>query len=53
MKCPGCGSDMEEKKSYPDTPGLSTIKRRETCPKCGKTFNLDTMAYFVNAEKKG
>ena len=52
MKCPGCGSEMEEKKSYPNTPGLSTIKTRETCPKCGKTFNLDTVAYFENAEKK-
>jgi len=44
---------MEEKKSYPDKPGLSIIKSSETCPKCGNTFNLDKMAYFPNAEKKG
>jgi len=42
---------MEDKKSNPDTTGL--LKTRKTCPSCGKTFNLDTVAYFENAEKKG
>jgi len=42
---------MNEEKSYPDAPGLSIIKNRGTCPKCGYVLDLPTYAYFENSKQ--
>jgi hypothetical protein len=43
---------MEETTSCLDISGFSVIKRREMCPKCGRTFNLNSYAFFSNAENE-
>jgi hypothetical protein len=42
---------MNEEKSHPDAAGLSIIKTHGTCPKCGKTLDLDSVAFFPNSER--